>query len=183
MFCWTIKCYSQKEKRHLSLSLGNQKELRLVTAKIFDSTMETSLTGIGSKGSMYQKQIGNSLNEMSHYSPGKQLIHGNFIASVDESSNIFTQERDNNSSDMDISEDSPNETRAIARKDSTFSVPVIRVEDWSSSESDMEDDFDECLPPFCFVGTREKGTTEPGKTRQRSCSLKNKGQTISNHVR
>jgi len=80
-------------------------------------------------------------------------------------------ERDGNGSDMDISEDYPSETLATARKDSTFSVPVIRVEDWSSSESDMEDDIEDSSPPFCFVGTREKSATEPFKRRYRSSSI------------
>lgn len=118
--------------------------------------METSLAGIGNTENMFPNKNGNSFGELSRCARGKELENGNFATSVDESPDYFTLERDDNGSDMDISEDYPNETRAIARKDSAFSVPLIRVEDWSSSESDMEDDFDESLPPFCFVGTREK---------------------------
>jgi len=127
--------------------------------------METSFTGICNPKSMFPTQNGNSLSELQHCSRGKDA------APVDESSDCYTMERDGNGSDMDISEDYPSETLATARKDSTFSVPVIRVEDWSSSESDMEDDIEDSSPPFCFVGTREKSATEPFKRRYRSSSI------------
>ena len=119
--------------------------------------METSFDEIGSTKSMFPSQSGNSVSELSSHSREKQLQNNDFaVKSVADSSQFLSLGRDGDGSDMDISEDHPSETRAVTRKGLKISVPLIRVEDWSSSESDMEDDYDESLPPFCFVGTREK---------------------------
>lgn len=119
--------------------------------------METSFDEIGSTKSMFPSQNGNSASELSSYSHGKQLGNDDFAAKTfADSSHFLSLRRDGDGSDMDVSEDYPSETRAVTRKGLKMSVPLIRVEDWSSSESDMEDDYDESLPPFCFVGTRDK---------------------------
>ena len=121
--------------------------------------MEASITftGVKSEENMSPNQAENTIDELSCYLPGNKLIERNFISSFSEREGVFALDKDGNGSDMDISEDCATESRVtVNRKDSIFSVPLIRVEDWSSSESDMEDDFDESVPPFSFVGTREK---------------------------
>lgn len=123
--------------------------------------METSFTGIGinTEGVFPNQNHGHSFSKLPRFPRGKQLdSDAESFASVDDSSSDFlVSEGDGSGSEMDIAEDYPSETRAITRKDSArFCVPLIRVEDWSFSESDMEDDYDEALPPFSFVGTREK---------------------------
>ena len=119
--------------------------------------METSFNEIDSTKSTFPSQNGNSASELSSYSRGKQLENDGFAAkTIADSSHFLSLRRDGDGSDMDVSEDYPSETRAVTRKGLKMSVPLIRVEDWSSSESDMEDDYDESLPPFCFVGTRDK---------------------------
>ena len=121
--------------------------------------MEASVTftEVKSEENMSPNQAENSINDLSCFLPGNKLIERNFISSFSKREGVFALDKDGNGSDMDISEDCATETReTVNRKDSIFSVPLIRVEDWSSSESDMEDDFDECVPPFSFVGTKEK---------------------------
>lgn len=116
--------------------------------------METSFTEITNKG-VFPGQNEGLLSEPMGHSRGKQDKNGNFVTVADTTA-FLSLERDGHASDMDISEDYPSDSRVTARKHSAFSVPLIRVEDWSSSESDMEEEFDESLPPFSFVGTREK---------------------------
>jgi len=120
--------------------------------------METSFTGIGNNDGMFSNQGGHSFSKLPRFARGKQTLNGDngFTSAVEDASDFLVSEGDASGSEMDIAEDCPSETRAIIRKDSAFCVPLIRVEDWSFSESDMEDEFDEALPPFSFVGTREK---------------------------
>lgn len=117
------------------------------------------LTGIGNtEEETFPSQIGHSFSKLPRFARVKQLDNNaeNFATVVADSSDFLVLEGDGSGSEMDIAEDYPNETRALTRKDSAFCVPLIRVEDWSFSESDMEDDFEDSLPPFSFVGTREK---------------------------
>jgi len=119
--------------------------------------METSFTGIGNNQGMFVNQGGHSFSKLPRFSRAKQpLANDDGFASVEDSSDFQVSEGDGSGSEMDIAEDYPSETRTIMRKDSAFCVPLIRVEDWSFSESDMEDEFEDALPPFSFVGTREK---------------------------
>lgn len=119
--------------------------------------METSFTGIGNNEGMFPNQSGHSFSKLPRFARGKQpLDTDEGFTSVEDNSDFLASEGDGSGSEMDIAEDYPSETRAIMRKDSAFCVPLIRVEDWSFSESDMEDDFEDALPPFSFVGTREK---------------------------
>ncbi len=116
------------------------------------------LTGIGNTEGIFPNQIGHSFSKLPRFARVKQLNNeAESFASVDaDNSDFLVSEGDGSGCEMDIAEDYPSDTRAITRKDSAFSVPLIRVEDWSFSESDMEDDFEDSLPPFSFVGTREK---------------------------
>lgn len=119
--------------------------------------METSFTGIGNNQSMFVNQGGHSFSKLPRFSRAKQpLANDDGSASLEDSSDFLVPEGDGSGSEMDIAEDYPSATRSIMRKDSAFCVPLIRVEDWSFSESDMEDEFEDALPPFSFVGTREK---------------------------
>lgn len=116
------------------------------------------LTGIVNTEGIFPNQVGHSFSKLPRFARAKQLNNDTeSFASVDvDNSDFLVSEGDGSGSEMDIAEDYPSDTRAITRKDSAFSVPLIRVEDWSFSESDMEDDFEDSLPPFSFVGTREK---------------------------
>lgn len=119
--------------------------------------METSFTGIGNNAGMFSNQGGRSFSKLPRFTRGKQpLDSDDGFTSVEDAADFLVSEADGSGSEMDIAEDYPSETRAIMRKDSAFCVPLIRVEDWSFSESDMEDEFEDALPPFSFVGTREK---------------------------
>lgn len=118
--------------------------------------METSFTGTGNNDGLFSNQNGYSFSKLPRFAHGKQVNNNESFTAVEDSSDFLVSEGDGSGSEMDITEDYPSETRAITRKDSTFCVPLIRVEDWSFSESDMEDDFEDSLPPFSFVGTREK---------------------------
>lgn len=119
--------------------------------------METFLTGAGNNDELFSNQNGCSYSKLPRFVHGKKVNNNESFTSVEEdSSDILVSEGDGSGSEMDITEDYPSETRAITRKDSTFCVPLIRVEDWSFSESDMEDDLEDSLPPFSFVGTKEK---------------------------
>lgn len=119
--------------------------------------METSFTGIGNNAGMFSNQGGHSFSKLPRFTRGKQpLDSDDGFTSVEDAADFLVSEADGSGSEMDIAEDYPSETRAIMRKDSAFCVPLIRVEDWSFSESDMEDEFEDALPPFSFVGTREK---------------------------
>ena len=121
------------------------------------SIMETFLTGAGNNDDLFSNQNGCSYSKLPRFVHGKKVNNNESFTSVEEdSSDILVSEGDGSGSEMDITEDYPSETRAITRKDSTFCVPLIRVEDWSFSESDMEDDLEDSLPPFSFVGTKEK---------------------------
>ncbi|XP_027037051.1 uncharacterized protein [Pocillopora verrucosa] len=134
--------------------------------------METFLTGAGNNDDLFSNQNGCSYSKLPRFVHGKKVNNNESFTSVEEdSSDILVSEGDGSGSEMDITEDYPSETRAITRKDSTFCVPLIRVEDWSFSESDMEDDLEDSLPPFSFVGTKEKSSTEFGKCRSRSRSI------------
>ena len=119
--------------------------------------METSFTGIGNNEGMFSNQGGHSFSKLPRFARGKQTLDGDDgFTSVEDASDFRVSEGDASGSEMDIAEDYPSETRVIIRKDSAFCVPLIRVEDWSFSESDVEDEFEDALPPFSFVGTREK---------------------------
>lgn len=134
--------------------------------------METFLTGAGDKSDFFSNQNGYSFSKLSRFAHGKKVKDNESFTSVkEESSDILVSEGNGSGSEMDITEECPSETRAITRKDSTFCVPLIRVEDWSFSESDMEDDLEDSLPPFSFVGTKEKNSIEFGKCRSRSRSI------------
>lgn len=119
--------------------------------------MDTSFTGIGNNEGMFSNQGGHSFSKLPRFARGKQPLDSDDVfTSTEDASDFLVSEGDGSGSEMDIAEDYPTETRAIIRKDSAFCVPLIRVEDWSFSESDMEDGFEDALPPFSFVGTREK---------------------------
>ena len=107
---------------------------------------------------MFSSQNGSYSSNLQSRSPGQLAYKENFGGSFAANSEILLSERDGHGRDGEISEDYPSETRSIVRNDSAFSVPLIRVEDWSSSESDIEDDFNDSLPPFRFVGTKKKVT-------------------------
>ena len=116
--------------------------------------MEASKSATEASKNMFSSQNGNSLGDLQRWSPGEQPGNGNFATSVAGLFAAFGQ--DGRGCDVEISEDHQSETRSVLKRDSVFSVPLIRVEDWSSSESDIEDDLSDSLPPFRFVGTRKK---------------------------
>lgn len=75
---------------------------------------------------------------------------------VEDVVDFLVLEVDGSGFEMDIVEDYLSEIWVIMRKDLVFCVFLICVEDWSFLESDMEDEFEDVLFLFSFVGIREK---------------------------
>lgn len=88
---------------------------------------------------------------------GKKVNNNeSFILVEEDSLDILVLEGDGSGFEMDIIEDYLSEIWVIMRKDLIFCVLLICVEDWSFLESDMEDDLEDFLLLFSFVGIKEK---------------------------
>lgn len=155
-----IKQYpsSSAESAHYLLDRKKRERYLKTNSLTTKRSMDSSKNDNAAGQSTFSSQNGSYSSNLQSCLPEQRAYKENFGVSFAANSETLSSERDGHGRDRKMSEDYPSETRSIVRNDSAFSVPLIRVEDWSSSESDIEDDFNDSLPPFRFVGTRKKVT-------------------------